>query len=149
MILNSEVNKALTTINRNLKSKEVIENTREILNLEKCSRRIIETTCMEGCLFDLHEDPCESKNLADDLPEVVKNLKKRLNELRSEMMVQTNMGVDLMSNPKFCNGSWFTWLDGCEGLSSSSATPNGKSVKIFTYFVVTLIFTSVLYSYIV
>lgn len=61
-------------------------------------------------LFDIKNDPCETKNIINDQPEIYKYLQNRLDEFRKELVPQQNKASDPCSNPAFANGTWFTWL---------------------------------------
>lgn len=71
------------------------------------------TTCdVDSCLFDLLDDPCETKNLIDVYPEVAEELKAIIREKHLPHLVpQQKVYVDPKADPKYCNGAWFTWMD--------------------------------------
>ncbi|XP_075742765.1 arylsulfatase B isoform X3 [Rhipicephalus microplus] len=62
-------------------------------------------------LFDIVSDPCELTNLAGRLPNVVKSLKKRLEQLgASALPVRNNKTIDPMSFPENHGGTWAPWV---------------------------------------
>jgi len=62
-------------------------------------------------LFNIKEDPNERRNVADEHPDIVKQLKERIEYYNSTHIVQLNPKVDPKSNPANFNGVWTPWLD--------------------------------------
>lgn len=67
--------------------------------------------CKGFCLYDLHKDPCETKDIADKHPTVVNALKERLATFWNEALTPSPRGVDKAADPKYCNGTWFLWKE--------------------------------------
>jgi hypothetical protein len=67
--------------------------------------------CRYYCLFDLEEDPCETNNLVSKHPNITESLRKKLEQLKSEMVPELTRPVDRDSNPSFFNNTWVCWLD--------------------------------------
>eukprot|EP00933_Yihiella_yeosuensis_P018484 TRINITY_DN15154_c0_g1_i1.p1 TRINITY_DN15154_c0_g1~~TRINITY_DN15154_c0_g1_i1.p1 ORF type:complete len:236 (-),score=55.05 TRINITY_DN15154_c0_g1_i1:311-925(-) len=66
--------------------------------------------CSSGCLYDVMSDPFEAHNVANQYPEVVKDLKRRLKELNRGIL-HTYRGK---ASPAACskwNGFYGPWLD--------------------------------------
>ncbi|XP_060595787.1 arylsulfatase B-like [Ruditapes philippinarum] len=57
-------------------------------------------------LFNLKDDPNEYKNLADDMPEMVQKLLKRMNEYRKDMIPARIPPTDPAANPKYFGNVW-------------------------------------------
>ncbi|KAL1448166.1 hypothetical protein MTO96_044136 [Rhipicephalus appendiculatus] len=62
-------------------------------------------------LFDIVEDPCELKNLAESLPEVVAFLKKRIETYAAAAVPPLHAPKDPAAFPENHNGTWAPWLD--------------------------------------
>ena len=62
-------------------------------------------------LFNLTADPNERNNVADKYPEVVKQLKERIEYYNSTHIAQINVPIDPKSNPANFGGIWTPWLD--------------------------------------
>ena len=62
-------------------------------------------------LFNIKEDPNERKNLASEYPEIVKQLKERLEYYNSTHIEQLDPLHDPKSNPANFGGVWTPWLD--------------------------------------
>ena len=62
-------------------------------------------------LFNLTADPNERNNVADMYPEVVNQLKERIEYYNSTHIAQINVPIDPKSNPDNFDGIWTPWLD--------------------------------------
>ena len=62
-------------------------------------------------LFNLTADPNERNNVADKYPEIVKQLKERIEYYNSTHIAQINVPIDPKSNPANFGGIWTPWLD--------------------------------------
>ena len=62
-------------------------------------------------LFNITGDPNERNNVADQYPEVVKQLKERIEYYNSTHIVQLDPPLDPRSNPDNFGGVWTPWLD--------------------------------------
>ncbi|XP_017768374.1 PREDICTED: arylsulfatase B-like, partial [Nicrophorus vespilloides] len=71
--------------------------------------------CGEICLFDLEKDPCESRDVSAEQPEILEAMLKRLREYDSGRVRQQLNVFHPESNPDRCGGYWYNWLDedGC------------------------------------
>ena len=65
----------------------------------------------QGCLFDIESDPCERNNLAENNPEIVKKLRKKLKKFENSAMKPSNMPHDPSSDPKYWGYVWTNWKD--------------------------------------
>ncbi|XP_011304476.1 arylsulfatase B-like [Fopius arisanus] len=66
--------------------------------------------CSEICLFNLNTDPCETRDISSDHPEMVELLEEFIGKYREHLMNQTNAPVDPRSYPIYHNGSWMPWM---------------------------------------
>lgn len=92
----------------------VIIQIKEQTVLGNCRRRLKEyQPCRynDFCLFDLVKDPCETTNIADDFPLIVKKLEKKLTKYWRTMQPQKKVFIDSKANPIYYNNTWYTWLD--------------------------------------
>ena len=73
------------------------------------------TVCRQICLFNLEDDPCETTDISLFHPMKVLNLRVKLFNYRKVLVPQQTKPVDPLANPKFCNGTFYNWLDidGC------------------------------------
>ena len=62
-------------------------------------------------LFNITADPNERNNVADQYPDVVKQLKERINYYNATHIVQLDPPIDPRSNPNNFGGVWTPWLD--------------------------------------
>ena len=119
IILDSPVFKALQTVKNSTKN-----NANNMLHRIKTLRKDATISCPEidrrhsdgpycttYCLFDIENDPCEGKNIISSNQQVAEYLKSKLKSYRTEMVPQTNKPVSPISNPKFYNNTWVSWLD--------------------------------------
>lgn len=63
------------------------------------------------CLFDLSKDPCESKDISANNPNVVNDLLLAIVQYKSNMMPQMLPEVDPRGLPELYNYTWSHWLD--------------------------------------
>ncbi|KAH9370118.1 hypothetical protein HPB48_015127 [Haemaphysalis longicornis] len=67
-------------------------------------------------LFDLEKDPCELRNLASTLPNVVAFLQKRLERYAASSVPPGNQPIDPRGYPDNNNGIWAPWVvTACSG----------------------------------
>ena len=62
-----------------------------------------------ACLFDLESDPCEQNNLAEDMPDVVDRILKRLNNFKPGKPL--NKPYDPRAAPNRWHGEVKPWCD--------------------------------------
>ena len=62
-------------------------------------------------LFNIKEDPNERNNVAAQHPDIVEQLKERIEYYNSSHIVQLHPPIDPKSNPANFNGIWTPWLD--------------------------------------
>lgn len=63
------------------------------------------------CLFNIVEDPCETTNVADIEPEMLRTMLQATDEYMRTAMRPRNQPNDPRSNPKFYNNTWTNWYD--------------------------------------
>ncbi|XP_066257386.1 arylsulfatase J [Euwallacea similis] len=56
-----------------------------------------------ACLFNVTEDPCEYKNIADRFPDIVKELQSVLQKYNATAVPPRNLPLDPRGNPKYWN----------------------------------------------
>ncbi|XP_050310955.1 arylsulfatase B-like [Anthonomus grandis grandis] len=117
-VLSSDVNLAIQGLQNSIElTKEKINLLRNKLDISQCNgrTRIKDTSCLDECVFDLWNDPCETENLIKKKPLKKLYLSTKLNKYIKEMVPSLNKKIDLSSNPINCNNTWYPWLDsdGC------------------------------------
>jgi len=81
-----------------------------------------ETVCRPQeapCLFNIHDDPCETINLAHARPLVLRSLEESLERYKKTMIKPLNIPGDPMSNPIYWNDTWVNWKD--DGVASGDS----------------------------
>lgn len=63
------------------------------------------------CLFNLHEDPCETINMASERPMILKSLENSLVQYRKTLVKEANVPEDPNGDPARWNNTWVTWQD--------------------------------------
>ena len=61
-------------------------------------------------LFDMDADPYEKKDVADDNPDIVKQLLDRLAEFNQTALTPYYPGNDALSAPSLNDGVWGPWI---------------------------------------
>lgn len=110
-ILDSYTNLALQTLNPRSITKETIAQLRAEADVSWCRTSDIDINCAKGCLFDMHEDPCETTNIIELKDGVTKKLRERIEELSVGVVSQPRLAFDPKSDPVNYNNTWCTWLD--------------------------------------
>lgn len=91
----------------------VANNLRAMARVQ-CGRRGVGNPCnalMSPCLFDLNEDPCEQNNLAEQEPERLRDMLKRLYDLYRHRAPLRNVRGDPNADPARFNGTWTWWTE--------------------------------------
>lgn len=74
------------------------------------------------CLFDLETDPCETTNLALELPGRLSQLQREVGYYGRIAKEPRNKDGDPKSNPKYHNGTWTWWKDDLTRNNGTSGT---------------------------
>ncbi|XP_077484664.1 arylsulfatase B-like isoform X4 [Amblyomma americanum] len=61
-------------------------------------------------LFDIHDDPCEQRNLAGDMPSLVDYMINRLKAHNQTALPHPASFQDPRGYPEYHNGVWMTWI---------------------------------------
>lgn len=113
-ILTSPTNLVINQLQSSPLTEQRINITRTLVDRAACSFNTNITNyqdCHEPCLFDLLEDPCEIQNIAQEQPQITKQLLERIQQFVEELVPQTNKPSDRAANPIYYNNTWCTWLD--------------------------------------
>lgn len=97
-----------TTIHRLRKNATVRCKNRDELNIPP------EYQCnpsLAPCLFNLKDDPCETTNLANENPLIMKILEDALEQARNTAVPINNIPRDPRADPALYNGTWTNWND--------------------------------------
>lgn len=80
-------------------------------------------TCnVTECLFDINNDPCETKNIAEQYSRISRELDKFLEHYGRIIKRQINIPVDWQADPRKTNNTWEPWLISNEIILYNSAT---------------------------
>ncbi|CAG0888292.1 unnamed protein product [Cyprideis torosa] len=93
--------------------------------LKDCGRKPASSTCPQDrqpCLFNVEDDPCEYYNLADEKPEIMDELLRRLAEYNQTVVPPVNQPSDPAADPALWGGA----LRG--GMTHSGVPVNTKSL---------------------
>lgn len=69
--------------------------------------------CGGFCLFDLLEDPCETKDISGEKSEVFEEMKGKLLEFWEQVVPHKIGAPEEKADPKNYNNTWVTWRDNC------------------------------------
>lgn len=93
------------------------------------------------CLFNIVADPCETTNLAETEPEVLKRMLEATNQFMIKAKTPRNQPSDPMANPKFYNNTWTHWFDveqrDATGTASHSHSHNHNRLLVTTLLTLT------------
>lgn len=87
-----------------------------------------------ACLFNIIDDPCERKNLAESRPSILKQLAWYVEGFRKTALKPRNKLGETRANPKNFNGTWTWWYDELalpDHSSASAVKLTGSTVFIF------------------
>lgn len=94
------------------------------------------------CLYDLENDPCETRNIANQYPRIVKELDDILEKYGRFSINQYRMPIDWRADPRRTNDTWEPWL---VPSNSQSATTFTINFLYFIFPITTMLLTNVLY----
>lgn len=63
------------------------------------------------CLFDIVNDPCETKNIAEAYARIARDLVLYLEQYGRVLMKQIRKPVDWLADPKRRNNTWEPWMN--------------------------------------
>ncbi|XP_018345852.1 PREDICTED: arylsulfatase B-like [Trachymyrmex septentrionalis] len=68
-------------------------------------------TCnVTECLFDIENDPCETKNIAEQYPRIARELDQILEQYARNIAMQIKPPVDWLADPRRTNNTWEPWI---------------------------------------
>ncbi|KAB0799657.1 hypothetical protein PPYR_07537 [Photinus pyralis] len=107
LVLDSPTNKV---INKGLTKKKLLQTRKKItVTCEHGDEQPV--SCEDFCLFDLENDPCETKNLAENLPNAVADLGAQLLSYWEVLQPQYHQEIDPNANPIYYNNTWVPWME--------------------------------------
>lgn len=109
-MINNTTNQILNKLTGTI-SIEKIWELRKNADLEWCRTEDNKINCVNGCLFDLEKDPCESTNIIESETLLKEELLSKIDNFSKILVPQPVRIFDPASNPSFYNGTWCTWLD--------------------------------------
>ncbi|XP_050499984.1 arylsulfatase B-like isoform X1 [Diabrotica virgifera virgifera] len=113
LVLNSPTNLAIQKIQRDTYlDSEKIQALRKQVDIAACRSGSELFKCNSMCLFDLYNDPCETRNLIKDenVKDVVKALKGKYFDYLKEVVPQAKKQIEPKSNPRNFNNTWSPWI---------------------------------------
>lgn len=149
LIVNSVTGKALQNSGFALNATRIAELQKksEVLCDPTISKNQVLCDPYKGpCLFNLADDPCELRNVAETYPKIVEKLLSILHEYNSTALPPLKREIHPQSNPRKWGNVWTTFMDnletgvnpdfpeGCNN-NNSAAMLNSKSfisILIFT-----------------
>lgn len=85
--------------------------------------RTIFTTCnVTECLFDIVNDPCETKNIAESYPRIARDLDLFLENYGRILERQVKVPVDWLADPRRRNNTWEPWMSSGAAMYIASNT---------------------------
>ncbi|CAK9814268.1 Arylsulfatase B [Anthophora quadrimaculata] len=79
-------------------------------NMTYYHRHVFTTCNVTECLFDIVNDPCETKNIAEAYPRIAKDLDLYLEHYGHILMRQSRVSVDWLADPRRRNNTWEPWM---------------------------------------
>lgn len=89
------------------------------------------------CLFNITQDPCETTNIAELFPQIVKRLEADLHYYEKIAQPPRNKPADICSDPSRFNNTWTWWLE--EDGSTGSVSQIKYSLLVLISYSITLI----------
>lgn len=87
-----------------------------------CRPRNSFITCnVTECLFDINNDPCETKNIAEQYARISRELDKFLEQYGHIVKRQMKIPVDWLADPRRTNNTWEPWIPSGEIIMNNSA----------------------------
>ncbi|GAB1869473.1 Arylsulfatase B [Camponotus japonicus] len=87
-----------------------------------CRPRDSFITCnVTECLFDINNDPCETKNIAEQYSRISRELDKFLEQYGHIVKRQMKIPVDWLADPRRTNNTWEPWIPSGEIILNNSA----------------------------
>ncbi|XP_028173731.1 arylsulfatase B [Ostrinia furnacalis] len=112
LILKSPAGQAINKLGL-MPDKDKIRQLREEATVN-CNASIVPITCkplVAPCLFNIKEDPCEQRNLAEEEPEILERLLKELSEANQTAVPPNNKELDVRGDPKYWGRVYFNFGD--------------------------------------
>lgn len=73
-------------------------------------------TCnVTECLFDIKNDPCETKNVVNQYPRIARELDQILENYSRSIAIQVKPPVDWLADPRRTNNTWEPWIPSGDG----------------------------------
>ncbi|KAG7202809.1 hypothetical protein KM043_009967 [Ampulex compressa] len=79
-------------------------------NMTYYARRAFTTCNVSDCLFDLLNDPCETRNVAEQYVRMTNDLDLFLEHYGRILVKQVRVPVDWLADPKIKNNTWEPWM---------------------------------------
>ncbi|XP_049517373.1 arylsulfatase I-like isoform X4 [Dermacentor silvarum] len=81
----------------------------------KCGKRNSSTapcdSTLAPCLYDINADPCEYNDIANENPEIVRQLQARISAYKKGALKPVNLDQDPSAFPHNHGGAWVSWKD--------------------------------------
>lgn len=80
-------------------------------NMTYFSRHVFTTCNVTECLFDIVNDPCETKNIAESYPRIARDLDLYLESYGRILVRQVKLPLDWLADPRRRNDTWEPWMN--------------------------------------
>ncbi|XP_076623888.1 arylsulfatase B [Colletes latitarsis] len=93
-------------------------------NMTYFSRHVFTTCNVTECLFDIANDPCETKNIAESYPRIARDLDLYLESYGRILVTQIKLPIDWFADPRRRNNTWEPWMNS----GATMYVPNAAAV---------------------
>nr|XP_050849642.1 arylsulfatase B [Vespula vulgaris] len=73
------------------------------------------------CLFNVHQDPCEDNNLAQELPTILKKLQEEVKKFNATAIPPSNLPWNKKADPKLWDHTWTNFGDYIDTTTTAAA----------------------------
>ncbi|XP_047354134.1 arylsulfatase B-like [Vespa velutina] len=109
-VMSSLVARAISIISNNKLTEHKIKSLRQSTKIS-CKHPTDFRNCTKDCLYNIFNDPCETKDISEYYPKIVAELHKYIDGYKKVIVNQTNYPLDRASFPENFNGTWMPWLE--------------------------------------
>lgn len=97
----------------------IMPKTNKIIELREqatltCPNTITKKNCdstKAPCLYNIKKDPCELHNLAEELPDMLKELLEKMETIKKTAVPASNKPIDPRADPRYWSNTWTNFGD--------------------------------------